>query len=91
MDFGMEASIFLAYTAGMLAIYFLGRFLIVPLKILVKLMINSIIGGIIMLIINFIGGGLGVFLPINIITALISGALGVPGILGLLIYFNLIV
>ena len=31
MDFGMEAGIFLAYTAGLMLIYFFGKILIVPI------------------------------------------------------------
>ncbi len=89
MDFGMEIGIFLAYTAGLTVIYLFGRLLIVPAKILLKLVVSSIIGGAVLLVINFIGGIIGISLPVNIITALMAGALGVPGILGMLIYFNL--
>lgn len=89
MDFGMEVSIFLAYAAGLMAIYFLGKLLIVPIKTILKLMLNSIIGGVILMLINTFGAGLGIFLPVNLITAVIAGVLGVPGIVGILIYFNI--
>ena len=88
MDFSTEVSIFLIYTAAMLLIYFFGKLLIVPAKVILKLLLNSFIGGIMVIIINHVGGLIGLILPINIITALISGFLGIPGILGLLIYFN---
>ena len=41
MDLGMETSVFLAYTAGMLLLYFCGRLLFVPLKFMLKLLICS--------------------------------------------------
>ncbi len=89
MDFGMEAGIFLAYTAGIMMIYLFGRLLIVPVKFLLKLIASSVVGGLVLLLINVAGGGLGIALPVNIITALIAGVLGVPGVLGLLVYFNI--
>lgn len=89
MDFGMEASIFLAYTAGMLILYFIGRLFFVPIKIILKLLVNSIIGGAALVIIKLIGANFGIMLPVNPVNAIITGLTGVPGILGLLIYFNL--
>ncbi|MFQ7473529.1 MAG: pro-sigmaK processing inhibitor BofA family protein [Anaerovoracaceae bacterium] len=89
MDFGMETSIFLAYTAGMLILYFIGRLFFVPIKIILKLLVNSIIGGAALVIIKLIGANFGIMLPVNPVNAIITGLTGVPGILGLLIYFNL--
>ena len=89
MDFGMETSIFLAYTAGMLILYFIGRLFFVPIKIILKLLVNSFIGGAALVIIKLIGANFGIMLPVNPVNAIITGLTGVPGILGLLIYFNL--
>lgn len=89
MDFGMETSIFLAYTAGMLILYFIGRLFFVPIKIILKLLVNSIIGGAALVIIKLIGANFGIMLPVNPVNAIITGLTGIPGILGLLIYFNL--
>ena len=88
MDFGLEAGIFLAYTAGLLIIYFFGRILLVPLKKLFKLVVNSLVGGIILLVINIAGSAVGIAMPVNLLTSLIAGLLGIPGVAGLLIYFN---
>ncbi|MDO4545929.1 MAG: pro-sigmaK processing inhibitor BofA family protein [Bacillota bacterium] len=88
MDFGMEVSIFLVYAAGLMAIYFLGRLLIVPIKTILKLLVNSLIGGVLLFLCNLFGGGLGIFLPLNMITAAIVGLLGIPGTVGILVYFN---
>lgn len=90
MDIGMEAGIFLAYTAGMFIIYFFGQMLLVPLKKILKLLISSIIGGAVLILINIFGTGIGIVIPLNLITAMIAGVLGVPGIAALLIYFNAI-
>ena len=89
MDFGMETSIFLAYTAGMLILYFIGRLFFIPIKIILKLLVNSIVGGVVLVIIKLIGANFGIVMPVNPINAIITGLTGIPGILGLLIYFNL--
>lgn len=78
MDFVMEASIFLTYAIVLLLLCFFGKLLIFPVKILFKLLLNSIVGGILLLIINAIGGNIDIFLPLNIITVLVAGMLGVP-------------
>ncbi len=87
MDFGMEVGIFLAYTAGLMLIYLFGRLFVVPVKVLLRLFISSLAGGILLVVINSIGGNFGLFIPVNIITAGIAGILGIPGILGLIAYF----
>lgn len=87
MEFGMEAGIFLAYTAGLILIYIFGRLFLRPLKIILRLLINSIAGGVLLVVINAAGGALGIFIPVNIITAGMAGILGIPGIIGLLLYF----
>ena len=87
MSMGMEVGIFLAYAAGMLIVYLAGRFLLVPLKWTGRIMINSAAGGVLILMINWLGAGLGVFVPLNLITALTVGILGVPGLVMLLVFF----
>lgn len=89
MDFGMETSIFLAYTAGMLVLYFVGRLLFVPVKILLKLIFSSILGGAVLIIVRLTGDIIGFVIPVNPVNAVIAGLTGAPGVLGLLLYFNI--
>lgn len=89
MSFGLEVGIFLAYAAGLFLIYLLGRFLLIPLKWAGRLVLSSMIGGIIILAVNLIGGYWGIFVPLNLLTAAITGLLGIPGVICLLLFFNL--
>ena len=89
MDLGMETSVFLAYTAGMLLLYFCGRLLFVPLKFILKLLICSLAGGVFLVLIRIFGDTMGLFLPINPVNSLIAGVCGVPGVAALLLYFQL--
>ncbi|MBU3146112.1 pro-sigmaK processing inhibitor BofA family protein [Clostridium sp. CF012] len=63
-----------------------------PLKILGKLILNGALGVLLLLLVNFIGGSMGIeqiIIPINAISALIAGFLGVPGVIFLIILNNL--
>ncbi len=88
MSMGMEVSIFLAYAAGMLLVYLAGRYLLAPLKWTGHLLVNSLLGGVLILLINFLGARLGIFLPLNPATAVTAGVLGVPGIVCMLMFFT---
>ncbi len=75
----MDFLVIVAYAAGVLIIYALGRMLMIPLRVIFNLIVNAVIGGGVLLIINFIGGYWGFSVGVNPITALIVGLLGVPG------------
>lgn len=81
----MDYAAVLAYAFGLLLLYVVGRVLIMPLKIVIKLIYNALIGGVVLLILNFIGGYIGLHIALNPITALLVGFLGVPGVIMLLV------
>ena len=83
----MTLSVIVAYAVGILLILLLGRLLVFPLKILLSLIYNGLIGGLALWLVNFIGAPLGVSLPITIWTALLVGVLGVPGVALLIVYY----
>lgn len=57
----------------------------ISIKFLFRFILNSIVGFIFLLIFNFFGGIIGLYLPINIATAFVTGFFGIPGIIVLLI------
>ena len=79
-----------AYAFGIVLILLLGFFLVIPLKIVFRLVYNGLIGGVALWLINLIGAGFGFVLPITVWTALIVGFLGLPGVAILAIYFMFI-
>nr|WP_315023523.1 pro-sigmaK processing inhibitor BofA family protein [uncultured Aminipila sp.] len=81
MDTGMEVIIFLAYAAGLLIIFLLAKLFAFSGRIILKIVINSICGGIILIVINLIGASFGIHLPINVVTGFGIGTLGIPGII----------
>ncbi|HHY24537.1 MAG TPA: hypothetical protein GX527_09955 [Clostridiaceae bacterium] len=51
------------------------------LRILIKLIYKVVIGGVIIFLINLVGGILGFHMALNVMSSLIIGFLGVPGII----------
>jgi len=76
---GVELGVFITYAGMVVLIFLIGKLFLWPLKMVLKLAANSLIGGLAILIINAIGAGFGIFIPLNMLSALIVGALGIPG------------
>ncbi len=77
--------IVLAWIIGVLIILAFGKALLLPLKTIIRLVINGILGGVVLLVINLIGGPLGFTLSLNAVSALVVGILGLPGLILLVI------
>lgn len=73
-----------------IAIIIIARIFAWPLKVIFKLILNIIIGLVILLFINAYGGPIGLYIPFNIVTALITGFLGIPGVVLLIIIHYII-
>lgn len=82
MDRGL---IILAWIIGVLIVFAFGKAMLLPLKIIFRLVINGILGGLAIVIINLIGTPLGFTISLNLISALVAGILGLPGIILLVI------
>lgn len=74
------------FIIAVVALLLIGKLLAWPLKILIKLVINALAGAVLIFLVNLVGGGFGIGIPLNAITALIVGFLGVPGVIFLIIY-----
>mgnify|MGYP002574833550 FL=1 len=75
----MEVKMLLIYVACIIGIIIVGKVFIVPIKIIGKLIINSILGVVLLYIINLVGSLWQFHIGINVITALVVGILGIPG------------
>jgi inhibitor of the pro-sigma K processing machinery len=77
--------IVLAWVAGILIVLALGKVLLLPMKVILRLIINGLLGGLAIFLINLLGQPIGFFIPLNIVSALVAGILGLPGIILLVI------
>lgn len=63
-----------------LLIFIFIRMIMLPIKLIWKLLLNSICGFACLWLLNSITGFTGIWFPINAVTALVAGFLGLPGI-----------
>ena len=75
----------IAFIACILFLFIFGKIFIVPIKIIWKLVINSILGGLVIFIINLIGSFWGFHIGFNFITSIFIGLLGIPGAIVIII------
>ena len=78
------------YTALMVgavgvAIYVLIKLLATPIKWVFKMLINGVCGFALLFLANFVGGFFDFAIPVNIITCLVAGAFGIPGVIFLVV------
>ncbi len=78
-----------AYALGLVLVFVICRIFIKPISWVLKLIFNGILGGLILTAVNFVGGFAGITIVISPLSALLTGLLGVPGVLlvALLQYF----
>lgn len=69
-----------AYLLGVTLVYALARALLLPVRLAVNLLVDTALGVAAIAAFNLAGSFFGVGLPLNPVTAVISGILGVPGI-----------
>ena len=75
----------ITYLACICFIFIVGRIFIVPIKKILKLIFNSILGGVVIYVINIIGANFGFHVGLNIVNSVIRGILGLPGAVCLII------
>ncbi len=65
------------FIVGVIILFVILKVLSMPMKIIVKFLINALVGGIVIYVLDLFGVGL----ALNWITSLIVGFLGVPGVI----------
>lgn len=76
---------YIIFILCIIAVIIIAKIFSWPLKKIIKLVINIIVGLIMILLVNVFGDEIDLHIPFNIVTALISGILGVPGVICLIV------
>ena len=84
----MDTNTIISYIACICFLFIFGKVFILPIKTMLKLLVNSILGAIIIFIVNWIGVIFNFHIGLNIITSIVVGILGIPGAI-LLVILNL--
>ena len=91
---GVETEVLMAYGFALILLYIVGYVLYKlfskPLKWVGILLFNGIIGGVMLFLINTVGGFFDFHIAFNPITALVAGFLGVPGIVLMIVLKNIV-
>ena len=66
-------------------LFLLFKLLKTPIKWAFKLLLNGLMGFVILFIVNWLGGFVGISLGVNWVNALVAGLLGTPGVVLLLL------
>lgn len=74
----------------LIILYLFSGLLLDPLKGIFKLLMFCLAGLILLLLINLLGQYIELYIPINITTVLVSGILGIPGVI-LILAINMLI
>ena len=82
----VDLSVFLTYVGAVLLIFIFGRLLLAPLKLILRLVLSSLAGGLFIFLFNLAGENFGLMIPLNEFSAVITGLVGLPGAALLLLF-----
>lgn len=77
---GVDLTMVLAYTVGLIVVYLLFRLLWLPAKFLLRATTAVIVGAVSIGLLNLLGPYVGLHVPFNALSVLGAGFLGLPGI-----------
>ena len=75
----LEFNAVIIFVTCVFFLFIFGRIIIWPLKNILKLILNSVLGGVLIYIINLVGTKFAFHIGLNLLTAIIVGVLGIPG------------
>ena len=75
----MNFSTILIFIACICFLFIIGRLFTIPLKIVFKLVLNSILGGLLIFLINTVTMSFEFHIGLNLFTSVFVGILGIPG------------
>ena len=81
----MDTKVTLSFVACVAILLVFGRSFLMPMKKILKLVGNSVLGALLIFIINLVGTSFDFHVGLNIINSIIVGLLGIPGAILLII------
>ena len=72
----------IAFAVGIIILALILKLVSIPIRLFWKFITNSIIGALMLWVVNLFGAGV----PIDILRALIAGIFGIPGVIVILLY-----
>lgn len=72
---------YVIFSICIIALIIISKILSWPLKKIIKLILNVALGLLMILVVNTFGEKISLHIPFNYVTAIVSGVLGVPGVI----------
>lgn len=76
---------------GLLLLILFFKIIAKPIKWILKLLLNALLGLVILVVVNYLGAFVGLKITVGWISALVAGVLGLPGVVLLLLIENLLI
>ena len=80
----------LTLVAAGLGIFLLIKFFLRPIKKIFKFLLHAVFGFLLLFLVNYFGASIGVYLEPTLVNCLVSGFIGIPGVLILLAFHYLL-
>ena len=77
---GIDWNLAAAVLFGLFVLYFLLRIFYKPLRVLLRVLLWTIMGGAVIYLYNLLGAGWGLAVGLNVISAFVVGVTGLPGL-----------
>lgn len=74
------------YIVGVVAVLLIAKILVMPVKFFYKIITNSLFGGALLLVINYIGANWNFNIEITPLVAIVTAVLGIPGVVIIFLY-----
>ena len=85
-----DLTVSICIIAGILLLLLFFKILAKPIKWILKLLLNALLGLVILVVVNFLGSFVGITVTVGWISALVAGILGIPGVILLILVENLL-
>lgn len=76
---------YLIFGVSIIAVIIIAKLFAWPFKKIFKLLLNVAVGLVLILLVNNFGAGIGLHIPFNKVTAIVSGLFGIPGVICLVV------
>lgn len=76
----LDINTIVVYLGCIIFLFIIGKIFVLPIKFILKLIGNSILGGILIFVVNLVGSLFEFHIGLNIATAIFTGILGIPGV-----------
>ena len=74
----MDFNAIITFLACVCVLFIFGKIFMLPVKFLFRIIVNSILGGLLIFLINLIGNSFDFHIGLNLFTAIFVGILGIP-------------